>query len=72
MSYIGFPSSCCRDEVCVQVMDEGRAPKRNQSGSGRSKAVASDEDQARPGPVRSSGASSSSQLLGLMSCFSDS
>lgn len=54
------------------MMDEGRAPKRNQSGSARSKAVVSDEDQAKPGPVSSSGASSSSQLLGLTSCFSDS
>lgn len=56
----------------MQVMDEGRAPKRNQSGSGRNKAVVSDEDQARPGSVSSSGASGSSQLLGLTSCFSDS
>lgn len=56
----------------MQVMDEGRAPKRNRSGSGRSKAVVSDEDQARPGPVSSSEANSSSQLLGLTSCFSDS
>lgn len=56
----------------MQVMDEGRAPKRNRSGSGRSKAVVSDEDQARSGPMSSSGQSSSSQLLGLMSCFSDS
>lgn len=54
----------------MQVMDEKRALKRNQSGSGRSKAVVSDEEQARPGPLSSSGASSSSQLLGFMSSFS--